>query len=254
MAEPGPTEPEWDGTGAPLGQEGFGPGRLSAQRAFLEQFLQPPPPPKAPAADERGLAAGLPIEAARAVLLPCPGPELGLGPGPGPCGAAAACACLAAALRLFALLVPGLVEEGACNALLGAALAGEAVPRPAAAPGEALLELAAKWGLQARPVASALESLEVMTAGRPAACCIALEAYVGVLEDPETGEEAEQEVGSHCALVVGGDVLGPNYVVFDPWRPGGGEVAFWSAHNLASNAPVAFIQITPPSAAEPASA
>ena len=32
----------------------------------------------------------------------------------------------------------------------------------------------------------------------------------------QTGEETEQEVGAHCIMVVGGNLLGPSYVAFDP--------------------------------------
>merc|ERR1712154_384746 len=120
-----------------------------------------------------------------------------------------------------------------------------ATQRPARDPVSAIEEGANPWGLTARRVPTAEESLKAMVQNRPAACCIFLEAYVGVLEYPETGEELEQEVGNHCLLVVGGDLLGPNYVTFDPFGMRGGEVCFWSAHNVKSAAPTAFVELSP---------
>jgi len=93
-----------------------------------------------------------------------------------------------------------------------------------------------------------------MVQGRPVACCGLLEDYVGVLDDPETGEEMEEQVGTHCVLILGGDLLGPSYVVFDPWGIGGGQVAYWSGHDVGKAGPAAWIQLAPPAVACPAAA
>merc|ERR1712048_1427964 len=98
---------------------------------------------------------------------------------------------------------------------------------------------------KARPVASATASLKVMARNKPAACCVLLDAYVGVIEDPETGEETEQDVGAHCMLVVGGDLTGPRYVVFDPWGLGAGEISYWTAQDIEAAAPLAWIELSP---------
>ncbi|CAK0823260.1 unnamed protein product, partial [Prorocentrum cordatum] len=115
---------------------------------------------------------------------------------------------------------------------------------------EGVVEAAAGCGLEARAVSSATESLEAMLQNRPTVCCVLLEAYVGVLEDPETGEETEQEVGGHCVMVVGGDLLGPGYVAFDPWGPGDGAVSFWSGHLATPAGPAAPAQPAPPAPAD----
>ncbi|CAK0823262.1 unnamed protein product, partial [Prorocentrum cordatum] len=118
---------------------------------------------------------------------------------------------------------------------------------------EGVVEAAAGCGLEARAVSSATESLEAMLQNRPTVCCVLLEAYVGVLEDPETGEETEQEVGGHCVMVVGGDLLGPGYVAFDPWGPGDGAVSFWSGHDAERASPLAWVELaTPAGPAAPA--
>ena len=33
------------------------------------------------------------------------------------------------------------------------------------------------------------------------------------------------QVGAHCVMIVGGDLSGPSFVVFDPWGSQGGEVS-----------------------------
>eukprot|EP00439_Symbiodinium_sp_Y106_P039563 s2704_g4.t2 len=84
--------------------------------------------------------------------------------------------------------------------------------------------------------------LRDMVKNRMTACCVLLESYVGVIEDDHTGEELEEEVGSHCVLVVGG----PNYVTFDPWGMRGGEVSLWQSHSMAAASPLAWVQLSLP--------
>jgi len=216
-------------------------GQLRLQSSYLEQFLRPPAPVSDPQRRRAPpeLAAGLPLEAARALVL--------LGPqtaGPPWGGLPAPLACAAAALRLFSRLLQGRFPEDACERLC-AQLGTAAVVGGEPAAEAALVEAAAAGGLESAPVAEPRECLEAMVKGRPVACCALLEGYVGVLEDPETGEELEQEVGSHCVLIVGGDLSGPSYVVFDPWGLKGGEVAHWSAHETKAAAPAAWIQLSP---------
>lgn len=217
-------------------------GQLSQQRAFIEQVMKPGAPgggQQRPPLKE--MAAGLPLDAARALLL--------LGPEPGgvPCwqGMPAEAACFAAALRLFGRLLPGRLDEEACGRFAAAQRPSGGEPRPHGTIVEELEEAATSWGLVAQRVPSAAGSLKTMVKGRPAACCAILEAYVGVLEDPATGEEVEQEVGGHCLLVVGGDLLGPSYVTFDPFGLRGGEVSFWSGHDVQAAAPVAWVELSP---------
>mmetsp|Transcript_159574 Transcript_159574/g.488318 ORF Transcript_159574/g.488318 Transcript_159574/m.488318 type:complete len:275 (-) Transcript_159574:50-874(-) len=216
-------------------------GQLRLQSSYLEQFLRPPAPVSDSAAS-RGppeLAAGLPLEAARALVFLGPQPA-----GPPWQGLPAPLACVAAALRLFSRLMPGRIPDDACEGLC-ARLAAAAAAGEVAATEAALVEAAASGGLAAEPVAEPRECLEAMVRGRPSACCALLEGYVGVLEDAETGEELEKEVGSHCVLIVGGDLSGPSYVVFDPWGLNGGEAAYWSAHDTKAAAPAAWIQLSP---------
>ena len=180
-------------------------------------------------------AAGLPLEAAEVLLLQ---------PGPGParpwCGRSAAVACLAATQRLFARLLPGKVSEGACDEVCQ-------LPSEGAELGTAqFMELAQRCGLAAEKVCSPVEVLDEMLKSRLSACCVLLESYVGVLE--EAGEEVEQDVGFHCLLIVGGDLLGPTYVTFDPWGPAAGEVSLWQDHALKSAKPVGYVQLTVPQA------
>ena len=175
------------------------------------------------------------MEAAEVLLLQ---------PGPGParpwCGRSAAVACLAATQRLFARLLPGQVSEGACDEVCQ-------LPSEGAELGTAqFMELAQRCGLAAEKVCSPVEVLDEMLKSRLSACCVLLESYVGVLE--EAGEEVEQDVGFHCLLIVGGDLLGPTYVTFDPWGPAAGEVSLWQDHALKSAKPVGYVQLTVPQA------
>lgn len=241
-----PENPEWNGDGvSPLERqfmEGLsqqrGMGQLSQQRSYLEQVLEQRPPPEGPVTKE--LAAGLPMDAAKALVLT--GPELG----GVPCwnGMPADAACIAASLRVFGRLMPGKLDEQACERFVSSERLS-AAHRAGEGTVQALEEMAAAWGMQTRRVPSAAETLKAMVRGRPAACCIVLEGYVGVLEDPESGEELEHEVGGHCLLVVGGDLLGPNYIIFDPYGLRGGEVCFWSEHNVTNAAPVTFVEFIP---------
>mmetsp|Transcript_82274 Transcript_82274/g.156385 ORF Transcript_82274/g.156385 Transcript_82274/m.156385 type:complete len:272 (+) Transcript_82274:81-896(+) len=234
---PDPEVPVWEGAGLPPGKgsyEGF-MGQLRTQRAFLEQFLYPDPPPQNGPRGPRELAAGMPLEAARALLMR-----------PGPTGLPwqelpAHLACVAMALRLFALLLPGQVGEDACE-LFCKKSHSDAAGGIAA---ERLLEVALAAGLSASRVSSAAESLKAMAKNHPVVCCGILEDYVAVLADPISGEEAEQEVGHHCIMVVGGDLLGASFVVFDPWGPQGGEFVYWSAHEADKASPTAWIQLAP---------
>jgi len=250
--------PEWDGSGPSLVERSF-MGHLNSHKAFLEQVLKTSQPSAvAPGAGQpacKEMAAGLPIEAARALVL------LGPEPDGGPWrGLPAELACLAAALRLFARLMEGRAgapDEGDCGRCCAAARGQSDLPAAALAllqsdcssssdaRAERLEAAAGAFGFEVRRVASASESLKAMVAGRPVVCCGLLQAYVGVLEDPETGEELEQEVGGHCLMVVGGDLLGPSYVTFDPFGLSCGEVAHWSASNLEAASPVAWVELSP---------
>lgn len=212
-------------------------GQLRLQRAYLEQVLNPGPPPdghceKAP----RELAAGLPPQAAEVLLL-ChghdPAPWRGLG------GDAA---CLVAALLLFDRLVPGRLSPDACERL-SRHFAGA---RSASGRVEGFLEAAASCGLESHAAACATESLQAMLKNRPAACCALLRSYVGVVEDPDTGEESEQEVGAHCVMVVGGDLLGPSFVTFDPWGLGNGAISFWSLRDMEQAEVLGLVEVAPP--------
>lgn len=202
---------------------------LAQQRAFLETVLDA----RRGEASEvrvrapRELAAGLPLEAARALLLL----------GPDPAGAPwrrlpAELACCAAALRLFARLVA--TEDAACSRFCGAM--GDA---------SAGVEIAAAWGLEMRGVHSAADTLRAMLGNRLAVCCAVLEAYIGVVEDPESGEELEVDVGAHCVMVVGGDLLGC-HVVFDPFGLRGGGLAYWSAKDFESAQVARWVELSQP--------
>lgn len=238
--------PVWEGAGLPPGKgsyQGF-MGQLRTQRAFLEQFLYPDPPPQNGPRGPRELAAGMPLEAARALLMR-----------PGPTGLPwqdlpAHLACAAMALRLFALLLPGQVAEDAserfCVQRCSDAASGTE-QRPVA---EELLESALAAGLSASRVSSAAESLKAMARNCPVVCCGILEDYVAVVADSMSGEETEQEVGQHCIMVVGGDLLGPSFVVFDPWGPKGGEFAYWSGPEADQASPTSWIQLAPTTQAQ----
>lgn len=211
-------------------------GQLRLQSSYLQQFLQPREPPKGglPSAPAE-FAAGLPLDAAEALLL--------LGPQGGPPwrGLPAPLACAAAAVRLFARLLPAHFPEDACERLCQRlAMGAEAAPV-----GDALAAAALTAGLSARPVNEPVECLQAMVRGKPVGCCAVLEDYVGVLEEAETGEEVEEEVGKHAVLVVGGDLSGPSYVVFDPYGAKGGELLHWSAHDLEKAAPSAWVELSP---------
>lgn len=240
-----PDMPEWAGNGPSPVERKF-MGQLGNQRAFLEQVLNPGQPPKGwqQQPPPREMAAGVPLDAAQALLL--------LGPEPDgvPCwrGAPAEVACIAAALRLFGRLMPGKLDEQACGRFVakeGQACGAPQPSRESRAIAESLESAASSWGLDARRVPTAAESLKAMVKNRPTVCCVVLEAYVGVLEDPETGEELEQEVGSHCLMVIGGDLLGPSFVTFDPFGLRGGEVSFWSGHSVKAAAPAVWIELSP---------
>mmetsp|Transcript_10909 Transcript_10909/g.19450 ORF Transcript_10909/g.19450 Transcript_10909/m.19450 type:complete len:272 (+) Transcript_10909:48-863(+) len=222
--------------GLPQNFKGGFSEQMRLQRDFLAQFMRHSPAPEKTqrSSAPKEAAAGLPVEAAQFLLL---------SPGPGPAtpwmGLPPHVACLAATLRLFARLLPGRVSETACDDLCRNFKASGLCAS------EELLEMVGSWGFDAKPVASAVEPLEAMVKGQPTTCCVFLESYVGVLEDPETHEEMEQEVGNHCVMIVGGDLLGPNYVTFDPWGPTGGEVAMWPDHVVKTAAAVAWVQLNP---------
>lgn len=219
-------------------------GQFATQRAYLEQVLKARPDPTSRASQvPRELAAGLPMEAARALLFL--GPEVDGVPWQ---GAPAGSACIAAALRLFARLLPSKVDEDACAHFcvgISRPLHGQGFPSCSVSAAEAFEAEASTWGFNTRRVPSAANSLKAMVRNRPVACCVLLKAYIGVLEDPETGEELEQEVGEHCLLLVGGDLLGPSYVAFDPFGLRGGEVSHWSAHGLEAASPAAWVELSP---------
>ncbi|CAE7868748.1 unnamed protein product [Symbiodinium sp. KB8] len=220
--------------GLPCDFKGGFNAQMRMQRDFLAQFLVPEQPhaaksPNAP----REAAAGLPVEAAKVLML---------GPGPGRVpwlGLPAGVACVAATLQLFSRLLPGSVAEGMCDELCKQATADPSMPVE-------LDALATRVGLVSCPVPSAVPSLQDMVKNRMTACCVLLESYVGVIEDEHTGEELEEEVGSHCVLVVGGDLLGPNYVTFDPWGLRGGEVSLWQSHSMAAASPLGWVQLSLP--------
>jgi len=236
-APPDPDDPDALGPdGLPQSFKGGFSEQMKTQRDFLAQFMRHSPGKKEQTSAPKEAAAGLPVDAAQFLLL---------SPGPGPAtpwmGLPSHVACLAATLRLFARLLPGRVSETACDELCSNFKADLQLGSDS----EQLLEMVGSWGFEAKPVISALEPMQAMVKGRPTACCVFFDAYVGVLEDPETHQESEQEVGSHCAMIVGGDLLGPNYVVFDPWGPAGGEVTTWPDHVLKTSSAVAFVQLSP---------
>eukprot|EP00931_Biecheleriopsis_adriatica_P051609 TRINITY_DN29959_c0_g1_i1.p1 TRINITY_DN29959_c0_g1~~TRINITY_DN29959_c0_g1_i1.p1 ORF type:complete len:274 (+),score=59.85 TRINITY_DN29959_c0_g1_i1:24-845(+) len=226
--------------GLPRNFKGGFSAQMQMQRDFLAGFMRPDMQTaglggaKSSTAPKEA-AAGLPVEPAQVLLL---------SPGPGPAtpwsGLPAHVACVAATLRLFARLLPGRVSETACDELCKS----HGVSAETSDAQEQILSLAQTWGLEAKLVASAVEPLEGMVRNRPATCCVILEDYVGVLEDPETREEAEQEVGKHCVLIVGGDLLGPTYVTFDPWGAASGEVSHWPDHAAKSASPVAWVELS----------
>eukprot|EP00933_Yihiella_yeosuensis_P069838 TRINITY_DN7688_c4_g1_i1.p1 TRINITY_DN7688_c4_g1~~TRINITY_DN7688_c4_g1_i1.p1 ORF type:complete len:276 (-),score=56.55 TRINITY_DN7688_c4_g1_i1:103-837(-) len=220
--------------------------QLRDQRDFLSQFMRPDAASASSSSREsapsapREAAAGLPPSAAKVLITTQP-------PGtPMPWrGLPASHACLAATLRLFSRLVPNQGNEDLCGRFCQsmAELQQKSVPGHGTA--EQLLELASDWSLQARMAVDAIDSLEAMVKSQMTACCLFLDSYVGVLEDPETGDESEQEVGNHCVLIVGGDLLGPNYVVFDPWGPTDGEVSLWPDHAAKTASPSAWVDLKP---------
>merc|ERR1712008_32472 len=228
--------------------EGLGPElssnwktQFSMQKAFLSQFMQPrqqSPQQKTPLPE---MAAGLGLDAA--VVLLFAGPKASLWPW---AGLPAHLACLAASLRLFCRLLPpgrgGQMDEGTCDELCARL---STLDVQAMDSGAALLAAASACGLVARAVPSPTDSLRAMVSGKLVACCGFLEAYVAVVNDPETGEELEQEVGTHAVLVVGGDLFSPNYVVFDPWGPRGGHAAYWSGHDATLASPTCWVELAP---------
>eukprot|EP00913_Durusdinium_trenchii_P027812 g26078.t2 len=184
------------------------------QHIRLDFFDGQRPPPKGTTSGSclPEAAAGLPLDAAQFLVLR---------PGPGPStpwrALPASTACLAATLRLFARLVPKqsvpLVAGDACEELCRRDVGALGAASP-----EALMELAERNGLASNMVASPVESLEEMLKNRLAACCVWLDSYVGVLEDPSSGEELEEEDNSvggaegslraAAAAVEGGDGRG----------------------------------------------
>jgi len=134
------------------------------------------------------------------------------------------------------------MEEGTCDELCArlATWGGQAMDS-----GATLLEAANACGLVARAVSSPTDSLRAMVSGKLVACCVFLEAYVAVVNDPETGEEVEQDVGAHSVLVVGGDLFSPNYVVFDPWGSRGGHAAYWTGHDATLASPTCWVELAP---------
>lgn len=233
----GPEVPDWDGAGLPPpGGKSHFVGQMRSTASFLEKFMNGPPKDTLEPAP-REFYAGIPLEAARGLLLgpaDAPRPWLGL---------PAHVACLAAASRLFDVLLPQQAEEGLCERLCAlAASAGSMDESPSAS---CLFEAASSWKLTASAASQATDSLQAMVRGKPVACCVVLDDYVAVLEDAETGEEAEEEVGAHCVMVIGGDLSGPNFVVFDPWGAQGGVVVFWGLHELEKAAPSAWVELVP---------
>eukprot|EP00928_Gymnodinium_smaydae_P006936 TRINITY_DN12476_c0_g5_i2.p1 TRINITY_DN12476_c0_g5~~TRINITY_DN12476_c0_g5_i2.p1 ORF type:complete len:270 (-),score=51.38 TRINITY_DN12476_c0_g5_i2:196-1005(-) len=201
--EPAEHEPECDPD--PQSMDGKAMlGQIRMQSAYLQQVLNPGPPPPgyAPAAAPRELSAGVPLEAARQLLLPSPGAAAEWS------RLAAHEACFAVALRLFEILVPQIVPQDACAKFCSACESSIRKDDALACGRETLEEAACAWGFSARTVSTAAESLQAMAENRPVACCCFLHDYVGVSTDAETGEETEHEVGGHCVLIVGGDLAG----------------------------------------------
>lgn len=230
----GPEMPDWEGAGLPPpGSKGHMTGQMQSQRAFLEQFVKGPPKDLPPA--PREFAAGMPLEAARALLL---GPVLASRPW---LGLPAHLACLSVASRLFAIIKD---QEDPCGRLCTSAkaCAGSLGERPSAS---CLFEAANAWQLAASAASGATDSLEAMVRNEPVVCCVLLDDFVAVLEEADTGIEAEEEVGAHCVMVVGGDLSGPQFVVFDPWGAQGGEVAYWTLHDLEKAVPTAWVTLVP---------
>ncbi|CAE7453379.1 unnamed protein product [Symbiodinium necroappetens] len=134
--------------GLPCDFKGGFNAQMLMQRDFLAQFLVPEQPhaaksPNAP----REAAAGLPVEAAKVLML---------GPGPGRVpwlGLPAGVACVAATLQLFSRLLPGSVAEGMCDELCKQATADPSMPVE-------LDALATRVGLVSCPVPSAVPSLQ----------------------------------------------------------------------------------------------
>jgi len=255
-----PEDVEWDGHG-PSPAEGSAMGQFKHQKAFLEQVmkLQTEAPPQKTSIAEA--AAGLPLEAAQALILLGPETE-GLVKVPWQ-GLPYDLSCLAAASRMFSRLVPSLGEakcSSLCSALRGSDVppaiaevlaAGQSPSSPSGSPlpvdlRHAALETAAvSSGFELQQVSSPIESLKAMLKGKPTACCVLLENYIAVVEDPMTGMEDEKEVGASCILIVGGDLLGPSFVAFDPFGESGGEVNYWSMPDLENSKPAAYLQLSP---------
>eukprot|EP00929_Paragymnodinium_shiwhaense_P010745 TRINITY_DN115695_c0_g1_i1.p1 TRINITY_DN115695_c0_g1~~TRINITY_DN115695_c0_g1_i1.p1 ORF type:complete len:328 (-),score=71.62 TRINITY_DN115695_c0_g1_i1:39-1022(-) len=238
-------------------------GQIRLTTAYLMQFLQPDPPPGSrPRTSPKEFAAGIPIEPARALLL-SPTPEDmathtssgSRAPAPQVPWSRALVrlqaweTCLAASLRLFSILLPKQVPGDACMRFCQSRQAADPSSQASDAGSQRLVEAADAWGLTARAVASAVESLEAMTKNQACACCLFIDDYVAVLEDPETGEETEQEVGAHCVLILGGDLAGgPSYIVLDPLGSGqhpAGDISYWTSHEALKSSPSAWIELAP---------
>lgn len=227
--------------------------QLRLQKSFLEPFLRPPPrDPNAGPTAPREAAAGLPKEAAEVLIMSQADPTR-----PVPwLNFPSHLACLAAALRLFGRLIPSQESLAGASELLCQSPPGVAPGQGSGDCAEQLAQLATALELPFRQVAAATESLEVMLRNKPAACFAFLESYVAVAEDSETQEEVEHEVGQHCVLVVGGDLLSPSFVVFDPWGAKGGEVSHWQQHSFDAAKASLWVELSVPltSKAEPAPA
>jgi len=243
----GPEVPEWDGAGLPPPSGGY-PGsassiveQMQSHKQFLKQFMTKGPPIDTEPAP-REFAAGVPLEAAKPLLLGATAAD-GSRPEPPWAELPAHIACLAAASRLFAVLLPEQAQEGLCEKLCAtAATSGLAGEKPNAS---CLFEAAQSWQLAASGASRAIDSLDAMVRNEPVVCCALLDDYVAVLAEEETGFEAEEEVGAHCVMVVGGDISGPSFVVFDPWGSKGGEVSYWTLHDLEKAAPSAWVELVP---------
>eukprot|EP00746_Dinoflagellata_sp_MGD_P166339 gnl/MRDRNA2_/MRDRNA2_96157_c0_seq1.p1 gnl/MRDRNA2_/MRDRNA2_96157_c0~~gnl/MRDRNA2_/MRDRNA2_96157_c0_seq1.p1 ORF type:complete len:269 (+),score=61.13 gnl/MRDRNA2_/MRDRNA2_96157_c0_seq1:76-882(+) len=213
--------------------------QIKQTRTFLEYALKQQSMEGTGGVSKSG--AGLPLEAAGAILP--------LGAREALRGLPADLACVAAAARVLGELVPDKVAPDAFAQCAAAACTARSMGNPQENVGisiERVTEEAAAFGIQTRVVSSAQESLVTMTRGEAVVSLIVLEDYVAVHEDAETGEEAEEEVGSHCVVVLGGDLAaGPSFVVFDPHHSGTKSVSFWSSIELSNAHPKAIIELLP---------
>merc|ERR1719265_2677352 len=177
---------------------------MRSHKEFLQQFMKGVPAEELEPAP-REFAAGVPLEAARALLLGQEGSE-SRQPWQ---GLPSHVACLAVASRLFAALLPEQGQQGACERLCAAAVSSDAGIDATTPSSAAVFEAAAAWQLSSTAASRPTDSLEAMVRNEPVAVCVPLDDYVAVLENPETGEEVEEEVGKHCIMFVGGDLSVP---------------------------------------------